>query len=158
MVDAEANSSMTVTVDVGGYPTSCNTSASCSWIVCKIVPRKVDEYGDLTFTDERGRLDSFATELQNDPSSMGYIMAYAGRRARRGEAQRRGEQAKSYLVKEYGLEDARLVVVDGGHKEWRTVELFIVPSGATPPVASPTVDPKEVKFIVEKGRGRSAKP
>jgi hypothetical protein len=37
------------------------------------------------------------------------------------------------------------VTVDGGYKEDLTVELWIVPSGANPPTASPTVDPSEVK-------------
>jgi len=35
--------------------------------------------------------------------------------------------------------------VDGGYREELTVELWVVPSGANPPSASPTVDPSEVK-------------
>ena len=37
------------------------------------------------------------------------------------------------------------MTVDGGYREELTVELWVVPSGATPPPNSPTVDPSEVK-------------
>jgi hypothetical protein len=45
------------------------------------------------------------------------------------------------------------VTVDGGFREDLTVELWIVPSGATPPENSPTVDPSEVQTIQPR-RGR----
>ncbi|MBV8857759.1 MAG: hypothetical protein JOZ02_12560, partial [Acidobacteria bacterium] len=44
-----------------------------------------------------------------------------------------------------GITADRIVTVDGGYREELTVELWVVPSGATPPAASPTVDPSEVK-------------
>ena len=31
--------------------------------------RKLDQYGDIQIADERARLDSFAVELQNDPTA-----------------------------------------------------------------------------------------
>ena len=52
-------------------------------------------------------------------------------------ARQRGERAKNYLVKERGLPETRIVVVNGGHRDKRTVELFIVPLGAYPPTATP---------------------
>jgi hypothetical protein len=39
----------------------------------------------------------------------------------------------------------RLFSIDGGYREQPTVELWIVPGSATPPVATPTVDPKDMK-------------
>jgi hypothetical protein len=35
---------------------------------------------------EKAILDTFAAELQNDPTQIGYIIVYAGRRACAGEA------------------------------------------------------------------------
>lgn len=159
-IDPEGSGHLTVTVEVGGYPAACNASASCSWFVCHVTSRKVDEYGDIGFADERERLNQFATELRNDPTAAGFILVYAGRRARGAEAQRRGERARSYLLEEHGLEGDRVVVVDGGHREARTVELFIAPVGAAEPVASPTVEPGAVEFIDRKvkERGRNARP
>lgn len=141
-VDAEGNHSITVTVEVIGYPASCPNKASYGWIVDRPSLRKYDEYGNLKFSEERLRLDQFATELQKEPNAKGYIMVYDGTNTRRIKARERGEKAKNYLVKERGFKEAQIVVVDGGHKEKFEVELFIAPAGASPPTATPTVDPK----------------
>jgi hypothetical protein len=137
---------ITATVDVGGYERSCSTSASCTTtFTAPPGPRKIDEYGNIRFNDEKARLDNFAIELQNDPQAQGYLVCYGGRTGRAGEAQRRCDRAKGYLTSTRGIDASRIVTVDGGFREDLTVELWIVPSGATPPAASPTVDPSEVK-------------
>jgi hypothetical protein len=137
---------ITATVDVGGYGRECSTSSSCTVNFPRVaVARKIDEYGNIRFNDEKARLDNFAIELQNDPTSQGYLICYGGRTGRTGEAQRRCDRAKDYLVTTRGLDASRIVTVDGGYREDLTVELWIVPSGATPPAGSPTVDPSEVK-------------
>ncbi|HEX3560994.1 MAG TPA: hypothetical protein VHU19_17465, partial [Pyrinomonadaceae bacterium] len=149
------NSAVTATVDVGGYDRSCATSSSCTTnLVQQAVARKVDEYGNIRFNDEKARLDNFAIELQNDPTSQGYLICYGGRRGRAGEGQARCDRAKNYLVTTRGIDASRVVTVDGGYREDLTVELWVVPSGATPPAASPTVDPSEVKATAAPRRGR----
>lgn len=137
---------ITATVDVGGYDRSCSTSNSCtvSFPESK-VPRKVDEYGNIRFNDEKARLDNYAIELQNDPTAQGNLICYGGRRGRAGEAQRRCDRAKDYLVTTRGIDGSRIITTDGGFKEELTVELWVVPSGATAPAASPSVDPSEVQ-------------
>jgi hypothetical protein len=143
---AGVTGTITATVDVGGYDRSCSTSASCTTsFPAAPQPRKIDEYGNIRFNDEKARLDNFAIELQNDPTAQGYLICYGGRRGRTGEAQRRCDRAKDYLVNTRGISGDRIVTVDGGFKEDLTVELWVVPSGATAPTASPTVDPSEVK-------------
>jgi hypothetical protein len=139
------NSTVTATVDVGGYDRSCSTSASCTTGITSIGPRKIDEYGNIRYNDEKARLDNYAIELQNDPTAQGYLICYGGRKGRTGEAQRRCDRAKDYLVNTRGISADRIVTVDGGYKEDLTVELWVVPSGANPPTASPTVDPSEVQ-------------
>jgi hypothetical protein len=137
---------ITATVDVGGYDRSCSTSNSCT-VSFPVNPpaRKIDEYGNIRFNDEKARLDNYAIELQNDPTAQGYLVCYGGRTGRTGEAQRRCDRAKNYLVSTRGIDASRIVTVDGGFREELTVELWVVPSGATPPPNSPTVDPSEVK-------------
>jgi hypothetical protein len=148
------NSNITATVDVGGYDRSCSTSSSCSTGVTARLARKVDEYGNIRFNDEKARLDNYAIELQNDPTAQGYLICYGGRRGRAGEGQRRCDRAKDYLVTTRGIDASRIFTVDGGFKEELNVELWIVPSGATPPTASPTVDPSEVQATPAPRRGR----
>jgi hypothetical protein len=148
-------STVTATVDVGGYDRSCSTSSSCTTSLVKIAEsHKIDEYGNIRFNDEKARLDNYAIELQNDPTSQGYLICYGGRKGRAGEAQKRCDRAKGYLTTTRGIDASRVVTVDGGYREDLTVELWIVPSGATPPQASPSVDPSEIKATPPPRRGR----
>ena len=109
------------------------------------IAKHVDEYGNVRFNDEKARLDNFAIELQNDPTSQGYLICYGGRRSRAGEAQRRCDRAKDYLVNTRGIDSSRVVTVDGGLKEELTVQLWVVPAGADKPVPSPSFKPSDVK-------------
>lgn len=97
------------------------------------VPVKFDEYGNIKFNDEKARLDNYAIQLQNQPGSQGYIIAYG---SCAGEAQARADRAKDYLVNTRGIDASRLVTVDGGCRSDLAVELWVVPTGATPPTAS----------------------
>src|SRR5204862_4577198 len=156
-VNASAGQTITATVDLGGLDPNCPKTASCTTSIKPPPPgsRKFDEYGNIRFNDEKARLDNFAIELQNDPTSQGYLICYGGRRGRAGEAQRRCDRAKDYLVTTRGISADRIVTVDGGYRENLTVELWIVPQGATAPTASPTVDPSEVKATAApRPRGR----
>jgi hypothetical protein len=58
--------SFTATVEVGGLPKSCGNQASCSVLPPCPAPtaRKFDQYGDLTWAEERARLDKFAGHLE----------------------------------------------------------------------------------------------
>jgi len=132
--------SVTATLEVGGLDPACSRTASCTATVTAppAGPRKFDEYGNIRFNDEKARLDNFAIQLQNEPGSQGYIIAYG---SCAGEGQARADRAKDYLVNTRGIEAGRIVTQDGGCREELAVELWIVPSGATPPAVSATVDP-----------------
>jgi hypothetical protein len=110
-------------------------------------PRKFDEYSNISFNDEKARLDNIAIYLQQKPEMKGYIIAYAGRRARVGEAQARADCAKNYLVNERGIQSERVVTMDGGYREKPMVELYLLPRGVSAPTATPTVDPSKVQII-----------
>ena len=149
---------LTATVEVGGLPEPCAESAACSVSIFRCRLYKIDEYGNIRFNDEKARLDNFAIELQNDPTAVGYLVGYGGRRSHRGEASKRLERAKRYLVAVRAVPAERLVTIDGGYREELTVELHVKPKGAQPPMPVPTVDPNEVIFIEpapkRRGRGR----
>jgi hypothetical protein len=136
-----AGRNITATVEVGGLPPECQRTASCSFSV-QTLPvgcTKFDEYGNIAFNDEKARLDNYAIQLQGDPSSTGYIIAYAGRTDPAGTAQARADRAKNYLVTTRGIDPGRITIIDGGCRESLTVELFTCPAGATAPSASATV-------------------
>ena len=107
-------------------------------ILTEYLPRKFDEYSDISVEDEKARLDNFAIHLQKDePQFKGYIIVYAGPRARSGEAQARAKRAKDYLVKARGIEAERIVTIDGGCRDRLEVELYALPSSMSPPTPNP---------------------
>jgi len=127
---------VTATVEVGGVEPACGRTASCSTSVktpVVVTPTKFDEYGNIKFNDEKARLDNYAIQLQNSTGSQGYIIAYG---ACEGEGQARADRAKNYLVNTRGIEASRITTIDGGCRADLTVELWVVPTGATPPAAS----------------------
>lgn len=141
---------ITATVEVGGLPATCERKTSCSVSVVQVIGCGLDEYGDIPFEDEKARLDNLAIELQNDPTAEGYLICYGGRVGYEGEAQSRCDRAKDYISKTRDIEASRVVTVDGGFRESLTVRLIVVPSGATPPAPSPTVDPRDVTILKRK--------
>jgi hypothetical protein len=111
----------------------------------------IKEYGDITFEAERPKLDVLARLLTKKPGSRPYIIAYAGHQAYEGEANERAERAKKYLVEKHRIEAERIVTIDGGFREVRSVELWIEELGAlNEPFATPTLKREEVQIL--KGR------
>ena len=108
---------------------------------------KFDEYQNLPFEDEKARLDNFAIQLQSEPDSAGYIIVYAGRRARVDEAKELAQRAKRYLVKVRKINARRVIAIDGGHREEGTTELYLQPRGLPPPLVAPTVKPSDVQIV-----------
>lgn len=142
-VERDRNNSFTVTVEVIGYAANCQNKASYSSIVDRPPPaRKLAEYSYLKFSEERRRLDEFATALNNEPGAAGYIIVYDLSDARSLSARERGERAKNYLVQKRGLPEERIVVINSGYRDTRSIELFITPAGALPPIATPAPSPK----------------
>jgi hypothetical protein len=140
------SSTITATVDVGGFAMACSTSSSSTTsVIAKHEPRKIDEFGKISSKDRMPRLDSLIIEMNNDPTSQGYIISYGGRQDSVGAAQKSADFAKQYIVQLKRFDSSRIVTVDGGFREEPMMELWLVPSGAAPPQASPTVDPSEIK-------------
>ncbi len=112
---------------------------------------KFDEFGDINCEDEYARLDNFAIQLQNSPTAKGYVIFYGGRRFRGrlprvGESVARAGRLKPYLVNRRGIPADQVVVINGGHKESFSVELWIVPAGAEPPEPYSPVPASQIKF------------
>lgn len=127
---------VTATVELGGVAPECSRTASCSTSVIvpvEVTPTRFDEYGDIRFNDEKARLDNYAIQLQNQAGAQGYIIAYG---TCEGQGQARADRAKNYLVNTRGIEAGRITTIDGGCRADLAVELWIVPTGATPPAAS----------------------
>ena len=140
----------TLTADDGSPDPACAQSAQAVAIIAPIkkvaiVAREYDECKNCTFDDQKARLDNLAVELQNDPTTRAYIIAYGGRMSPVGQVEKLMSRAREYIVTQRGISASRLTVVNGGYREDDSVELWIVPSGAAAPQATPTVQAGEVK-------------
>jgi hypothetical protein len=118
---------------------------------------KFDEYGEQPFEDEKARLDNFAIQILNTPDINGHVVVYAGRKATVAQAQIHANRIKTYLLSVREIDPKRVSVVDGGHHEDFTVQLYVIPAGVAPPEPYPTVDPKDVELIYEKPKRRGQK-
>jgi hypothetical protein len=145
-------------VDDGSGDRSCRQTAQAATGVNALPtltpPKRFDEFPSVTHDDDKARLDNLAIELQNNPGSVGYVFAYAGRGSRAGEADRMGQRAIEYLTKIRGLSSDRVRFVNGGYRETNTFELWLVPQGATPPSPTPTLTPEQARPSNTTRRGR----
>jgi hypothetical protein len=137
-------------VDDGSGERACRQTAQAVTNVLSMPPppvksRLYDQFEPPAFDDVKARLDNLAIELQNAPASQGYIIVYSGRRSRPGQADRLAARAKDYMTRERGIDSSRVVIINGGYRESDYFELWLVPQGAEPPQATPTVQPGEAQ-------------
>ncbi len=137
-------------VDDGSGEAACRQTATASSQVRvperrETPSRQFDVCCSCSFDDQKARLDNLAVELQNDPSTTTYVIAYGGRTSRIGQADLLGARARDYLVGQRGIDQSRITVINGGFREEDCVELWVIPSGATPPQPTPTVQAGDVR-------------
>lgn len=157
-VDLEVDEFWGNVISINYVPTAADRHLQCPDASRRLPPGrtladsffKFDVYGDIPFSYERERLDSFAAEMQRQPDAEGYIIAYAGMMAHPGEAKARAECAKKYLMKKRHIKPERISPIDGGYREAREVELYVEPQGGPLPLAVPSVRPSKVKIIGQK--------
>jgi hypothetical protein len=117
--------------------------------------RLIDAFGSSQCEDVRSRLDSFLAVLSESPNSNGYVFVYEGKyeviryKGNRpftwqilpvlGNAASRTHEFRQHF-KYRDFDPARYLFIDGGYRELHYVELWIVPKGATPPAAKPTLE------------------
>jgi hypothetical protein len=140
-------------MDIGYFPAAEDAHLECPGLPkrtntnCVVLVDRFDWLGGLAWEHEKQRLDNFVFALMDEKGRQGYIVAYAGQIARAGEAKERADRAKNYLVKVRRFPAGQLKAIDGGYREESTVELYVVPAGACPPIVRPTVDPRDVQIV-----------
>ncbi|HEX8476070.1 MAG TPA: hypothetical protein VF666_18870 [Pyrinomonadaceae bacterium] len=131
-----AGQPITATVDVAGYNLTC--TATCTVQIPDVPVTDVfDAYRDISYNNEKARLDNFVIWLQNHPGARGFIFAYQGRRTVAGRARARANRARNYIVNERGIEAGRIVIMEGPRRDEFAMELRGVPPGAAEPRPTP---------------------
>ena len=149
----------TLVVDDGSGDAMCRQNAQASTsIILKTPPKPeckpFDQFQSVAFDDDKARLDNLAIELQNAPDNQAYIIIYAGRTSRAGQADLLGRRTTDYLTNQRGVDAGRFTIVNGGYRDTDFIEIFICPPGATPPQPTPTVQPGDAQPAQERTRPR----
>lgn len=128
-----AGQTIRASLSMGGYNLECAADCAVTIPVPKLVGRRFDEFPDISRNDEKARLDNFAIELQNDPTSTAYVIVYPGKTGKRGEVQEHSGRVVDYLVNSRGMDQRRIVTLVGPKRDQLHVELWLTPQGAAPP-------------------------
>ena len=134
-VDTKGLAGQTVraSLSMDGYNLECAADCAVSIPLPKMVSRRFDEFPDISRNDEKARLDNFGIELQNDPTSTGYVIVYPGRASKRAEVQDHFGRVIDYLVNSRGMDKNRIRTIEGPKRDRLHVELWLAPQGANPP-------------------------
>jgi hypothetical protein len=128
-----AGETVKATLSMGGYTIDCSANCSASVPLPSAKCRKFDEFPEISRNDEKARLDNYAVEIQNDPTSTAYVVIYPNRAGKSAIAQRHSAQIVDYLVNSRGIDARRIVTLVGGARDPMLIELWSCPQGATPP-------------------------
>ena len=154
---------ITATVELGGYDRTCSAVASSTTSVeKKAEAKKITDYGysATASENERNMLDNFAIELQNDPTSKGYIIAYGSTTVTAVKVKAWTTRALNHLVKTRKMDAGRFTVVDGGNRKTAITELWLAPNGAPAPEAKPdaAATTPATKSATPKAAPKTSKP
>jgi len=149
----------TLVVDDGSGDPVCRQRAQAATnVVTKTQPppecKQFDQFPSIAFDDTKARLDNLAIELQNSPDTTAYVVIYAGRASRAGQADMLGRRTMDYLTMQRGVDAQRVVVINGGYRDTDFIEIWVCPPGAKPPQPTPTVQPGDVQPAQERTRPR----
>ena len=84
---------------------------------------KFDKYSNITWKQERKRIDNFIVQLRKSKNVRAYVIVYAGQRSCEGEALARAQRVKNYITRSGALSTDRITIIDAGYHEAWTISL-----------------------------------
>ncbi len=125
---------------------------------------KISEFPTMSCEELTGRLEVFADLLNKNSEAKLYIIFYEGKHPweiynkrkkkfetklvnpRHNQALNKTKAITRYLTKWRKFSKERFELVNGGFDSEYRVEVWLVPSVATPPKPTPTLKKKDIKF------------
>ena len=87
--------------------------------------RKFDELYGMNWEDTMARLDNYAIQLQNEPSTFGVVVVHGKQHGRRGQFLDWASCIHDYLINRRGISSSRIVLTEAQPWEAITVELWL---------------------------------
>ncbi|MEZ5344852.1 MAG: hypothetical protein R2681_04765 [Pyrinomonadaceae bacterium] len=118
----------TVTVEITGLPDKCvcTTASGSSITAIDRIPVLRNEFGVLSESELRIRLEPYVKELLADPNTTGYVVIYG----RAGDVKKREKFIQKFMIKRGDIEASRIVFVHRGEEKTIRTRLWVVPAGA----------------------------
>jgi hypothetical protein len=124
-------------------------STLAAGVARKLIEARTYDHG---WEADMAALDLLSNALHEEAATTGYIIIYGARRGRRGEAERRMQCMRRYLIDRRGISASRMKVIHGGYRQSSMFELWVVPAGDPAPISTPTLGSKDANL--RKGRIR----
>jgi hypothetical protein len=105
---------------------------------------RYEEYGEYRLSpssDSPSNYELFSEILRLDPGLRGYVVGYAARRGSLAAGRRIASRAKLTIAKSFSIDVSRVVALGGGRREYKMLELWLVPPGAALPEPTPPLRP-----------------
>jgi hypothetical protein len=93
-----------------------------------------DVFESKSHDDNKARFDNCVLRLQDAPNSQIYVILYQGTDKRSVSVDKLSKQTLDYFVKTRGVDPRQIVITKWGNRPRTTIEVWIVPPGAQPPV------------------------
>lgn len=110
---------------------------------------KFDEFFEDTYqkVDVTDKANRFARYIKKDLASDFYVIYYNPRKSKYGlEGKKSAEYAQGVLVNGYKISQKQIVLIDGGIRNNKSLEFWIVPQGADAPKPRPDFEKNEAIF------------
>jgi hypothetical protein len=98
---------------------------------------EIEAYERDPYPDDAYMYEYFAEVLRRDPALRGCVIGYTSKRGPRTAGRRIASRAKLTMAKAHGTDVSRVYAFGGGRREYKTIELWLVPPGAELPQPTP---------------------
>ena len=131
---------------------SCFLAAACAAVLAQAQaappPTPFDQYGRITWEEEKKHLDLFAEQLRKQLQMTGYIYIQEAQISGEGYAVGHAIDIKKYLMKTRHISRNRIAWRDLGFGQHFVTSLWLFPTGQ-PPLYSPPYQPPTNETFIE---------
>ena len=125
---------ISATVSLNGLPVNCKNTASQKAEIAYVGldPVMTDEYGRLSFKEERARLDNIAFQLKDNKDYKAYFIIYVTEEDKSKAVKSRISKIQNYFAENHKISKERIVILTSKAASKRT-QIYLVPSNASFP-------------------------